>query len=71
MTETQAAVLTLRDLQGFTYDEIATFYEVPVGTIKSRLNRARRELVGRLEQRLGLEPTPAARPLSMEQASPC
>lgn len=46
----QATVIMLRDLQGFTYDEIACFYDVPIGTIKSRLNRARRQLVGVLER---------------------
>ena len=44
MPEGQAEVVVLCDLQGFTYEEIAAFYEVPVGTIKSRLHRARARL---------------------------
>lgn len=50
MSTSQATVIVLRDLQGFTYDEMAAFFEVPIGTIKSRLNRARRELAGILER---------------------
>lgn len=52
MPEDQATVILLRDLQGWSYDEVATFLELPVGTVKSRLNRARRELVDRLQERL-------------------
>ncbi len=56
MSESLASIVMLRDLQGLSYREIATFFEVPVGTIKSRLNRARRELVRRVEERLELPP---------------
>ena len=38
------AVLTLRDLQGLNYDEISTCLGIPVGTVRSRLHRARLEL---------------------------
>jgi len=34
-------VLVLYDLQGFSYDEIAEMLRVNMGTVKSRLNRAR------------------------------
>lgn len=39
------AVLVLRDLEGFSYDEIAGITEVPLGTVKGRLHRARGELI--------------------------
>ena len=52
MPEDQATVVLLRDLQGWSYDEVASFLELPVGTVKSRLNRARRELVDRLQAHL-------------------
>jgi RNA polymerase sigma-70 factor, ECF subfamily len=34
-------VLTLYDLAGFSYEEIAEMLRLPLGTVKSRLNRAR------------------------------
>ena len=47
------AILTLRDVQGLDYAQIAETMEVPVGTVKSRLFRARaalREQVERMEK---------------------
>ena len=41
--------LILRDIEGFTYEEIATTLDVNVGTVKSRLARGRQELRQRLE----------------------
>lgn len=37
-------ILILRDIQGFSYQEIADIVETSVGTVKSRLNRARNQL---------------------------
>jgi RNA polymerase sigma-70 factor (ECF subfamily) len=34
-------VIVLRDIQGFSYDEISNVLELPEGTVKSRLFRAR------------------------------
>ncbi len=45
-----AAILTLRDVQGMEYAHIAEALEVPVGTVKSRLFRARAALRERIEQ---------------------
>ncbi len=39
------AVLVLRDLEGFSYEEIAEITESPLGSVKGRLHRARRELI--------------------------
>lgn len=38
------AVVVLRDVEGFDYDEIGKILEIPPGTVKSRLHRARAEL---------------------------
>jgi len=38
------AVIVLRELQGFTYEEMAKTLGVPRGTVESRLHRAREEL---------------------------
>jgi len=35
------AVIVLRDIEGFDYQEIATILQIPPGTVKSRLFRAR------------------------------
>lgn len=46
-------VLLLRDVQGFSYEEIAGILNVNIGTVKSRLNRARlslRDCILRREQ---------------------
>jgi RNA polymerase sigma-70 factor, ECF subfamily len=40
--------LILCDLQGVPYDEIAATLQIPLGTVKSRINRGRLELAKRL-----------------------
>jgi len=37
-------VVILSDIEGFTYEEIADFVDIPVGTVRSRLHRARKML---------------------------
>jgi RNA polymerase sigma-70 factor, ECF subfamily len=39
------AVLVLRDAEGMSYEEIADITDSPLGTVKGRLHRARREFV--------------------------
>ncbi|MBV9080330.1 MAG: sigma-70 family RNA polymerase sigma factor [Elusimicrobia bacterium] len=54
----QREVLVLRDLEERSYEELGAILGVPIGTIKSRLNRARDTLRRRLAPALGLsEPT--------------
>jgi RNA polymerase sigma-70 factor (ECF subfamily) len=41
LPEDQRVVITLRDLHGMSYEEIAKILDLPGGTVKSRINRAR------------------------------
>src|SRR5881409_994878 len=43
--------LVLRELEGLSYKEIAEVAQVPVGTVMSRLARARRQLQGALNRK--------------------
>ena len=38
-------VLVLRDVEGLSYDEVAAVADVPLGSVKGRLHRARLELI--------------------------
>lgn len=41
LSDEHKAVIILKDIQGFSYEEIAAIMKCPEGTVKSRLNRAR------------------------------
>src|SRR4029453_14704409 len=55
---TYREVVVLRDIEGFSYQEIATVLGCPAGTVMSRLARAREKLRGLLDSR---EPKTQAR----------
>ena len=44
----QRQVLSLVDLEGFSYAEVADIMKIPAGTVMSRLNRARKALAEQL-----------------------
>jgi RNA polymerase sigma-70 factor (ECF subfamily) len=44
LDEDHRAVVVLRDLEGLDYAQIGQILEIPVGTVRSRLHRARMEL---------------------------
>jgi RNA polymerase sigma-70 factor (ECF subfamily) len=61
LTDEHRDVLVLRELNGHTYEEIAALLDVPVGTVESRIFRARQmvrtRFAGYLEQPKGLTGT--------------
>jgi len=44
LPEDMRSAIVLRDIQGFSYDEIAVMQDVNIGTIKSRISRGREKL---------------------------
>jgi RNA polymerase sigma-70 factor (ECF subfamily) len=52
LTEDHRIVIVLRDLQGLPYEDIANALGIELGTVRSRLHRARMELKARLAPRL-------------------
>jgi len=47
--------VVLRDIKGLAYEELAEVLRIPVGTVKSRLHRARTALRKALEPLYGAE----------------
>jgi RNA polymerase sigma-70 factor (ECF subfamily) len=50
LEEEQRLLIVLRDVQGLSYQEIASITALPEGTVKSRLHRARMTLKDRLQK---------------------
>lgn len=52
LPENYKSVVILREIQGMTYDEISEIEDIPVGTVRSRINRGRRILREVLKDKL-------------------
>ncbi len=52
LDEPSRSVIVLRDIQGYSYEEIAQMLHLRVGTVKSRINRARLQLRALLDGKL-------------------
>ena len=48
LSEKFKIVIVLRDIQGLSYEDISGIINVPIGTVKSRINRARLQLQAEL-----------------------
>lgn len=53
LTEEHRAILVLREMEGLCYERIAEVLDLPVGTVRSRLHRARMQMRHQLEELLG------------------
>lgn len=53
LEEEDRQIIVLKDLQNYSYDEIAAILDIPKGTVRSRLHRARLALKAKLKAFIG------------------
>jgi len=53
LPEELRTAITLREIEGMSYEEIAAVMNCPIGTVRSRIFRAREAIAGRLRPLLG------------------
>jgi RNA polymerase sigma-70 factor (ECF subfamily) len=58
LTDEFREVIVMRDIEGLSYKEIADAADVPIGTVMSRLARARGKLAHSLKERIDREQSP-------------
>ena len=54
LPDTFRQAVWLRDVEEFSYADIAAMLEIPIGTVMSRISRGRRMLFERLKETAGL-----------------
>lgn len=52
------SILILREMEGMDYDAISEILDLPIGTVRSRLHRARNHLREHLEMMMNYDPNP-------------
>jgi len=60
LDEDLSTLILMRDFAGMSYQEVAEALDLPLGTVKSRLNRARLELATAVRRRLQIRAVPPA-----------
>jgi RNA polymerase sigma-70 factor (ECF subfamily) len=55
LSEEHRSIVILRDIEGFSYTEIAEILGITAGTVKSRLARARAEMKNSLARFLSIQ----------------
>jgi RNA polymerase sigma-70 factor (ECF subfamily) len=55
LAEEYRTVIILREMEGLSYEEIAELVACPVGTVRSRIHRARSDLREKLTRALASE----------------
>ncbi|MBX3470141.1 MAG: sigma-70 family RNA polymerase sigma factor [Planctomycetes bacterium] len=70
LDDEQAQVLLLRDIDGRSYQEIAAVLDIPLGSVKSKIHRARLALKDRLARSAAGRGEPAARSAAVSGGAP-
>lgn len=55
LPEELRSAITLREIEGMSYEEIANLMDCPIGTVRSRIFRAREAIAGKLRPLLGTD----------------
>ncbi|MBF0349320.1 MAG: sigma-70 family RNA polymerase sigma factor [Magnetococcales bacterium] len=56
LSDSMKSVIIMRDVNGYSYEEIAKALNCPIGTVRSRIYRARQEIIDQMRDYLGPSP---------------